>query len=79
MLIFLLLLAFSIAMFVVAIKRFKAEKTAARSVPTRTEAKPVTRTITENHWLVDSENAEKILKLVKNDLDESDDYHLSAK
>jgi len=80
MLIFLLLLAFSITMFVVAIKRFKAEKTAARSVPTRTEAnKPTTRTITENNWLVDSENAEKILKLVKNDLDESDDYHLSAK
>lgn len=40
---------------------------------------PTTRTITENNWLVDSENAEKILKLVKNDLDENDDYHLSAK
>lgn len=43
------------------------------------EEKPRVRTITDINYLVDIENEDKIFKLVKDDLDENDEYSESAK
>ena len=43
------------------------------------EPKPLVRTITEINYLADTENADKIYKLVKDDLNENPEYSNSAK
>lgn len=43
------------------------------------EPKPLVRTITEINYLADTENADKIYKLIKDDLNENDEYTESAK
>ena len=43
------------------------------------EEKPRVRTITDINYLVEIENEDKIFKLVKDDLDENDEYSESAK
>lgn len=43
------------------------------------EPKPLVRTITEINYLADTENADKIYKLIKDDLEENPEYSNSAK
>lgn len=43
------------------------------------ETKPKTRTVTNIYYLVDTENAERVRKYYRQDLEENDEYFQSAK
>ena len=43
------------------------------------EPKPYKRVITDINWLKDTENAEKFVKYYKDELEENDEYHRSAR
>jgi len=59
--------------------RYKSMKKSSPVKKKKEESKPLVRTITEVNYLVDTENADKIYKLIKDDLEENPEYSNSAK
>lgn len=75
LLIFILPVVVIAALIIFAVKKLKKEKPKA-------DVKEVSyKDMPESvyHWVIDTQNADKFLKAYKQDLEENDDYYLSAK